>query len=257
MRVACAVVLGGAAGCIPEEPLGVVEDIIVVEGVLDLAASRHFITIRTFAGRGWDVAATVTVSAPDGTVFTGIPDSVPAGPTGTLVANHGRYRVATGDALRAGHEYVLRVTMADGRQVTGSTRMPTAAPALPPQFYEPFLRHRDTVRVTWPDAGAAAYWVHIYGHDAFENVVIDDEVYAFFAQSSVTLAGTARTPFDEPIFGSDRATITVSAVDANFYEYYRTRVDPFAPAPASRLSGGIGVFGAIVPIVVRRYVVFD
>jgi hypothetical protein len=29
-------------------------------------------------------------------------------------------------------------------------------------------------------------------------------------------------------------------------------VDPFAGAPATRLSGGLGVFGSVVPILQRR-----
>jgi hypothetical protein len=110
----------------------------------------------------------------------------------------------------------------------------------------------DTLRLTWARGAAAAFWVHIFSSDGFDDVQLDDTEYAFFAHSSVTLAGTARTPFDEPVFTGRTATVTVAAVDENFHEYYRARIDPFAPAPPSRLEGGVGVFGSIVPIIVRH-----
>jgi hypothetical protein len=41
--------------------------------------------------------------------------------------------------------------------------------------------------------------------------------------------------------------VTVSAVDSNFYDWYRTRNDPLSGAGlASRVPGGFGVFGSLV-----------
>jgi hypothetical protein len=42
--------------------------------------------------------------------------------------------------------------------------------------------------------------------------------------------------------------VTVSAVDVNYYDYYRAQSDPFAGAPPSHLTGAVGVFGAYVPM---------
>jgi hypothetical protein len=45
----------------------------------------------------------------------------------------------------------------------------------------------------------------------------------------------------------------VSAVDANYHEYMRIQSDPFAGAPPSRLIGAEGVFGAMVPMLIKSY----
>lgn len=42
----------------------------------------------------------------------------------------------------------------------------------------------------------------------------------------------------------------VAAVDSNYYDY-RVLSDPFVRAPPSRLQGGLGVFGSLVPVTVR------
>ena len=70
----------------------------------------------------------------------------------------------------------------------------------------------------------------------------------------MTIAGTARTLDDDPVFASGfRAVVVVSAVDDNYYTYFRTTVDPFAGAPPSKLTGALGVFGSIAPVVIRQY----
>jgi hypothetical protein len=41
----------------------------------------------------------------------------------------------------------------------------------------------------------------------------------------------------------------VGAVDSNFYDYYRTTNDPFTGAGIiSRITGGLGLFGSLVPL---------
>ena len=73
-----------------------------------------------------------------------------------------------------------------------------------------------------------------------------------FAESTFAIAGDGRTFFDEPLFVPSQTThVTVSAVDRNYYEYYRTLSDPFAGAPPSRLEGGYGVFGSLVELTIR------
>jgi hypothetical protein len=49
-----------------------------------------------------------------------------------------------------------------------------------------------------------------------------------------------------------RQRVSVAAVDTNYFDYYRTRNDPFTGAGIiNRLDGGIGVFGAAVTIAGR------
>jgi hypothetical protein len=45
----------------------------------------------------------------------------------------------------------------------------------------------------------------------------------------------------------------VAAVDTNYYQYYRVPGDPFTPAVPSRLTGGLGVFGSVVPVYAKRF----
>jgi hypothetical protein len=48
----------------------------------------------------------------------------------------------------------------------------------------------------------------------------------------------------------------VSAVDNHYYDYFSHESDPYTDTPLpSSLRGGIGVFGAIVPIVWQSIVV--
>jgi hypothetical protein len=38
----------------------------------------------------------------------------------------------------------------------------------------------------------------------------------------------------------------------NYYDYYRAQSDPFAGAAPSHLVGAIGVFGAVVPLLLTE-----
>ena len=49
-----------------------------------------------------------------------------------------------------------------------------------------------------------------------------------------------------------QTTVLVSAVDINYYQYYRVLSDPLSAAAPSHLTGALGVFGSVVPIVARR-----
>jgi hypothetical protein len=46
-----------------------------------------------------------------------------------------------------------------------------------------------------------------------------------------------------------RMEVWVIAVDVNYYDYYRAQSDPFAGAAPSHLSGAVGVFGSLAPII--------
>jgi hypothetical protein len=107
-----------------------------------------------------------------------------------------------------------------------------------------FDRARDTVTLEWPaSAGARSYLVRIetpYGPRTF-----------FTADTRVRLTGDLRNAdVDElprvfiPGFPQ---VVTVSAVDSNFYDWYRTHNDALSGTGlVSRVRGGIGVFGSLV-----------
>jgi hypothetical protein len=57
----------------------------------------------------------------------------------------------------------------------------------------------------------------------------------------------------DPVFPRGRPVeVLVSAVDMNYYDYYRAQSDPFAGAAPSHLVGAIGVFGAVVPLLLTE-----
>jgi hypothetical protein len=156
----------------------------------------------------------------------------------------GIYQFATGPfvgmALHPGGTYTLRILTPAGEVVTGTTTIPGPAEfILDPRRI--FFRQRDTLRLSWSRIpGASSYEVII--RMAFGE-------YRTFADTSFEMAGTALTIAGDEIFSSGEDTdVVVSAVDANYYDYYRSQSDPFAGAAPSHLSGAVGVFGSIVPI---------
>ena len=77
-----------------------------------------------------------------------------------------------------------------------------------------------------------------------------------YVDTSVVIAGTVLRK-DAPMFlPGARYDLIVSAVDDNYYNYFAHVSDPYTPtALPSSLRGGVGVFGAIVPILRQRIVV--
>lgn len=149
-------------------------------------------------------------------------------------------QASVGAAVRAGGTFTLRIRTTEGEEVTGMTTMP--GPAMLSIKTSPvFFRQRDTLRLNWPRVPGAASYEVVIGMRFGE--------YRTFADTSFEMAGTALTIAGDEIFslGND-APVVVSAVDANYYDYYRSQSDPFAGAAPSHLSGAVGVFGSIVPI---------
>jgi len=184
--------------------------------------------------------ATVTITGPDGVAMTGIemPDT----------ALGRSYRVALSafhEQLVPGGTYQLHVTLVAGEDVTGTTTMPLAQPVSSPGPTAFFNEATDTLRLVWPAVqGAASYEVRVQSPAG---------VYALFADTPVALPGTLRSLDGKAAFVSPLAAqVTVSAVDANYYRYYRTNGDPFTGAAVQgNLTGAQGVFGSIVVVAWR------
>jgi hypothetical protein len=157
----------------------------------------------------------------------------------------GEYEIEAPGAIpmvASGGTYSLHVRTPSGEEVSGTTTIP-ASGAFSVPAVTVFFRLRDTLRLSWPRVpGARSY-----------EVVIQSErsgaVYRTFTDTAVAIAGTALTiAGDEVFYAGDDVAVMVSAVDANYYDYYRAQSDPFAGVAPSHLIGAVGVFGSLVPI---------
>ena len=146
---------------------------------------------------------------------------------------------AIGVNVKQGGTYVLHVRTAEGEDVTGSTTVPMAPPQVQHVFGSLLVRARDTLRLSWPKVpNARAY-----------EVLVRNSNYRTFTDTAIAIPGTALTLAGDMVFPPGVfADVVVSAVDVNYYDYYRAQSDPFAGAPPSHLAGAVGVFGAIAPI---------
>jgi hypothetical protein len=148
-----------------------------------------------------------------------------------------------GSALERGATYRLSVRTTKGEVLTAETSVPAGAAADVAE-QRVFDRARDTILVEWDAVpGARSYFVRVetpFGPRTF-----------FTDSTRVRLTGALRNvDVDELprvfIPGFPQA-VTVSAVDANYYDWYRTHNDAFSGAGViNRVSGGIGVFGSVV-----------
>ncbi len=289
--IACGAIAFGASACtFDERRVATGEDRPVVHAVLNAGTLEQSVLVeRTLTGRiavsddsassvddpivsGGGVpinGARVTITGPDGTVATAIETLVrrttvaePAG-TGMYVflnsnplPSQGGVRPAGFGAtnqlpILPGGRYRLRVELPDGRVTTGQTLVPgTPSTSVAPPFdVSTFNRDTDTLRLRWtPVPGARAYALRIESvYGAF---------FLFTDSAAIDLTGELRNLFAERLPRVFQAGFTqnvyVSAVDTSYFDYYRTRNDPFTGSGIiNRLSGGIGLFGSWVPILSR------
>jgi len=252
-RLGCAALGILASGCWNlTDPAQPTENRLLVHAVLDLGADEQWVQVATTSAPDISVSGcTVTITMPDGTVLHGNEEALPS-------TSGGAYRFADlGSARRPllpGRTYALEIKTAQGITVTGTTTVPDGTRLTTVEAFTSFSRSSDTVRMSWrPVTGAAAYEVVVHREHAVQGQSFFAS-YSTFTDTSVVLAGDARTFENNPIFETDgSATILVSAVDLNYYMYYHAVVDPFSGAPPSRLNGAVGVFGSTVPLRRRHY----
>jgi hypothetical protein len=105
-------------------------------------------------------------------------------------------------------------------------------------------RSRDTLTITWPATpGARSYFVRVdtpFGPRTF-----------FTESTQVRLPGllrnTERQELPRVFFPGFEQAVTVSAVDSNYYDWYRTHnTELSGDGLINRVSGGLGVFGSLV-----------
>jgi hypothetical protein len=233
-----------ALGCTTRTPTGVTTSTIVVHAVLNALDDDQVVVVqRTTAGvpQASPVdSATVTITGPDGVAMTGVEVADSA------LARVYRVRLSSfQEQLVPGGTYHLHVHLKTGEDVTGTTTIPNARPSLPPVAMVAFNEATDTLRLSWPAVqGAYSYEVRVQSSAG---------VFALFTDTSAVLPGTLRSLEGKVVFanGLDH-TVIVSAVDAAYYQYYRTNSDEFTGATVQgNLSGAQGVFGSLVVLTVR------
>ena len=261
-RLPLLVLLAAGACTFPEQSLPPGERAIVVHAVLDPTHSLQTINLSMTDGSevtpGAFDQADVSITTPDGTRYTARQDSL-RDSTGKLIVTRPLYRAAL-PALVPGGTYQLRFQDRFGAVITGQTTVPSATPTSSVESRD-FARLSDTLKLSWNRVpGARTYEVQVWVTEMFDGgsqgkFGFIRLQYTAFRDSSLTLAGTARTADDDDIFPrvlaknhTVTASVFVYAVDDNYYQYYRLLGDPFIGAAPSRLTGGLGVFGAIVPI---------
>jgi hypothetical protein len=242
-------VIASASGCLDQNPVSPDAQTIIVHAILDASARDQYVLVQTTEGRiptqRFVSGATVALLTPDGHALTAdeVVDSAYAVGIGNAPAVNSYYRISLdryGIALVPGSRYRLHVTLADGREATGSTTIPGAPRVnldLPAS-----LERTDSLVLAWPRvAGAIAYDVSV----SLSGFL----VYETFADTSIVLSNTRTLTGHGGLYSGSANRIIVSAVDANYYDYYRRGSDPLTGAgPITHLTGAVGVFGSIVRI---------
>jgi hypothetical protein len=162
-------------------------------------------------------------------------------------AGNGVYRfLLPGSQLHLGERYRLHVHTRDGDDLTAFTRVPRPEIASSGGLSRTFNRDHDTLVVAWKAVPfARAYALRIESpHGPF---------FLFTDSTTLRLVGGLRNLFSAELsrlfVPGFRQEIRVTAVDSNFYDYYRTNNDPFTGAGIiSRVNGGLGLFGSVVTL---------
>ena len=233
---------------------------LALHGVLSVTASSQVVLLeRTRTGRVYLVAppfdvgdpvvsdegiaetgAQMTLVWPDGTTSIAREDNT----TRSDGKGQGIYRFAIpGDQLQRHVSYRLTARTTRGEVLTAETSVPGGAPASAASSGT-MDRSRDTLVLTWPATpGARSYFVRV-------ETPLGPR--SFFTESTLVrlpglLRNTERQELPHVFFPGFAQAVTVSAVDSNFYDWYRTHNDELSgEGLINRVSGGLGVFGSLV-----------
>jgi hypothetical protein len=268
IRAAVAVLLVTVSAC-EIEKVGIppTDSMVSLHGVLSASASSQVVllertrngTVQMFAPP-FDLAdpivsdegvaesgAIVTLTTPDGQTLTAVEDSR----TRDDRKGEGIYRFSlSGSALIARGNYQLSVRTTGGEALAAETSVPAGAAVVVAE-QATFDRSRDTVVYEWPESpGARSYFVRIetpFGPRSF-----------FTDSTRVRLPGGLRnvdvTVLPHIFIPGFPQAVTVSAVDSNYYDWYRTHNDALSGSGlVNRVRGGIGVFGSLVRLKYVNY----
>ena len=189
-----------------------------------------------------------------GTTCAGRVDTLPElPPTDSLVQTTGTY-LGLMCRPEPGERLLLRVETPAGEVVTGATTVPGASARTltagtfdaPSQFWV-FHRQRDTLGITVTPVSGKGLQIEMRTAQNPD----DPALFAFTDTMAIRFPGTLVNPFE----GDDGASIfrpgryyvlAVALTDTNYYDFLRSRSDPFTGRGfINHLTGGIGVFGSV------------
>lgn len=151
-----------------------------------------------------------------------------------------------GITLVRGRTYAIRVTTPNNEVVTGVTTIPSAVARPDTGLRRVFNAETDTYVFSWPAAeGLRRYALQLetpYG-----------PFQVFTAAESLAVSGALRNfqqdRFPRVFVPGFLQGLHAFAVDPNYYDYYRSSNNHFTgEGLVSRLEGGSGLFGAMIPI---------
>jgi hypothetical protein len=183
--------------------------------------------------------ALVTLTTPSGATLVAAEDN-----TALFGTGGGVYRFSLpGSALERNGTYRLSVRTRAGEQLGAETVVPGGEPAFDAEP-RTFDRAADVLDLEWPASpGARSYFVRIetpFGPRAF-----------FTEDTRVRLRGDLRNidadGLPRVFIPGFPQVVTVSAVDSNYYDWFRSHNDALSGTGVlNRVQGGLGVFGSLV-----------
>lgn len=256
MRFAACAFAPWTTACVEQNPVSATASTLVVHAVLDASMREQFVVVQytdgVVAAQRPVTGARVTITTPSGLMMQAreVRDSTQYQTRGIIPRVHIVYRLSLdeyGVTLDAGGTYTLQVTVPGRGEVTGTTTVPSTVRAgqvaMDSLGTRTLMRDRDTLAISWRRVALAR---------AYElSVALPGPTrFARFADTVIALPGTLRDANAGVVFrAGSRQAVTISAVDANYYDYFRLGSDELAGiGPIVRLRGGVGVFGAIAPI---------
>lgn len=187
-----------------------------------------------------ETGAAVTLITPDGERLVAREDNT----VRTDRKGEGIYRFALpGSALLRSGTYRVAVRTATNESLTAETSVPGGVTAGVAE-QRVFDRVRDSLVIEWPAArGARSYFVRVetpFGPLSF-----------FTSSTRVRLSGELRNvdvaSLPRVFIPGFPQAVTVSAVDSNYYDWYRSRNDALSGTGlVNRVQGGLGLFGSLV-----------
>jgi hypothetical protein len=247
IAVAAGVVLALGAACVERQPLEPARgNTLVVHAVLDPSSRDQTVAVQIARGTEANIervtGATVILALPDGRRMQAIAD------TGQALFGYHFPLDRLGFELVPGATYGLEIHVPDGRTVTGHTTIPRSAPVSLDAAEEEFFV-RDTLRMRWSRVPAAR------GYEVSVLVVGDrfETLDSFFADTAVDLTTTSVGSTGNTLLSRGRTNhLAVTAVDTNYFDYYRRESDIFTGVGLiTHLEGADGLFGSLVPIGAR------
>ena len=195
--------------------------------------------------------ASVRMVTPAGDTLTAVEDNITRGDG----KGRGIYRFfVDGGALVRGATYRLVVRTSRGEQLNAETSLPEGTPDMV-RDVRTFDRASDVVELSWPAvAGARTYFVRIespWGPRSF-----------FTDSTLIRLAGDLRNVDVEALprmfIPGFPQGVTVSAVDSNYYDWYRSQNNALTGTGLiNRVQGGFGLFGSLVRLHLEEFEVVE